>query len=88
MPRCSSRCLEGVERRRASRPPSVAYEANRKDRATAIQQNSGKNTWMQYATDPDWVYGYDATTAELRDTVPPDTSAGPMRDRAPAGARA
>jgi 2-polyprenyl-6-methoxyphenol hydroxylase-like FAD-dependent oxidoreductase len=82
-----ARCVEGVE------PEGLAaafrrFEWNRKDRATAIQQNSGKNNWMQYATDPDWVYGYDATTAELRDTAPPDTSAGPMQDCAPAGARA
>jgi hypothetical protein len=29
---------------------------------------SGKNTWMQHNTKPDWVYGYDAVTAPLTDS--------------------
>ena len=45
------------------------YEANRKPRASQIQQNSGKNTWMQHNTNPDWVYGYDAVTAPLTDST-------------------
>jgi 6-hydroxynicotinate 3-monooxygenase len=30
-----------------------------------IQGTSQQNTWMRQATDPDWVYGYDAWTAPL-----------------------
>lgn len=59
-----ARCLEGVE------PDGFVeafkrYEWNRKPRATQIQQTSGKNTWMQHDTNPDWVYGYDAVTVPL-----------------------
>lgn len=62
-----ARCLEGVE------PAGFAaafqrYEWNRKPRASRIQQMSGKNTWMQHNTNPDWVYGYDAVTAPLTDS--------------------
>jgi salicylate hydroxylase/6-hydroxynicotinate 3-monooxygenase len=41
------------------------YEATRKPRASAIQTNSSKNTWLRGDTDPAWVYGYDATSAPL-----------------------
>ena len=47
-------------------PAFQLYEATRKPRASAIQTNSSKNTWLKGDTDPAWVYGYDATTAELR----------------------
>lgn len=62
-----ARCLDGVE------PEGFAaafqrYEWNRKPRASQIQQMSGKNTWMQHNTNPDWVYGYDAVTAPLTDS--------------------
>jgi salicylate hydroxylase/6-hydroxynicotinate 3-monooxygenase len=36
------------------------YEATRKPRASAVQTGSSNNTWMRNATDPDWLYGYDA----------------------------
>jgi 6-hydroxynicotinate 3-monooxygenase len=41
------------------------YEANRKPRATDIQQQSGENTFLRRPGGTDWVYGYDATTAPL-----------------------
>jgi salicylate hydroxylase/6-hydroxynicotinate 3-monooxygenase len=41
------------------------YEAVRKQRTARIQGTSQQNTWMRQATDPDWVYGYDAWTAPL-----------------------
>ena len=41
------------------------YEATRKPRATQIQGNSSKNNWMREATDPTWVYGYDAWSTPL-----------------------
>jgi salicylate hydroxylase/6-hydroxynicotinate 3-monooxygenase len=41
------------------------YEATRKPRASAIQTGSSQNTWLRNATDPSWVYGYDAWTAPL-----------------------
>jgi salicylate hydroxylase/6-hydroxynicotinate 3-monooxygenase len=45
------------------------YEASRKPRASAIQTGSSNNTWLRENTDPGWVYGYDAWTAPLADTV-------------------
>ena len=41
------------------------YEASRLPRTAEIQQTSSKNTWMRTATDPTWVYGYDAWSAPL-----------------------
>jgi 2-polyprenyl-6-methoxyphenol hydroxylase-like FAD-dependent oxidoreductase len=41
------------------------YEATRKPRASAVQTGSSANTWMRNATDPDWLYGYDAWSAPL-----------------------
>ena len=46
-----------------------AYEATRKPRASAVQTGSSANTWMRNATDPDWLYGYDAWTAPLAAAV-------------------
>ena len=42
-----------------------AYEATRKPRASQVQAGSSANTWMRNATNPDWLYGYDAWTAPL-----------------------
>lgn len=42
------------------------YETVRKPRASQIQSTSAANTWMRDATDPTWVYGYDAWTAPLQ----------------------
>jgi salicylate hydroxylase/6-hydroxynicotinate 3-monooxygenase len=41
------------------------YERVRRERTSQIQGTSQKNTWMREATDPGWVYGYDAWTAPL-----------------------
>ena len=41
------------------------YETVRRERTSQIQGTSQKNTWMREATDPAWVYGYDAWTAPL-----------------------
>jgi 6-hydroxynicotinate 3-monooxygenase len=61
-----SRCLEGIDR---SGVPAAfrRYEATRKPRTSQTQLNSRTNTWLRDATDPDWVYGYDAWTAPLAD---------------------
>ena len=58
-----ARCLEAA-------PQDVPaafrrYEAVRRQRTARIQGTSQQNTWMREATDPDWVYGYDAWTAPL-----------------------
>jgi 6-hydroxynicotinate 3-monooxygenase len=42
-----------------------AYEATRKPRTSLVQAGSSANTWMRNATNPDWLYGYDAWTAPL-----------------------
>ena len=59
-----SRCLEGVEADGLGAAFEL-YEATRKPRASAIQTNSSNNTWLRGATDPGWVYGYDAWSAPL-----------------------
>ena len=41
------------------------YEAVRKPRTSQVQAGSSANTWMRDATDPDWLFGYDAWTAPL-----------------------
>jgi salicylate hydroxylase/6-hydroxynicotinate 3-monooxygenase len=42
-----------------------AYAATRKPRTSLVQAGSSANTWMRNATDPDWLYGYDAWTAPI-----------------------
>lgn len=61
-----ARCLEGAD------ADGVAaafrrYEATRKPRTSEIQVTSAQNTWLRGATNPDWVYGYDAWTVPLAD---------------------
>ncbi len=46
------------------------YEATRLPRCSAVQAGSSANNWMRNATNPDWLYGYDAWTAPLEDKVP------------------
>ncbi len=46
-----------------------AFEANRKPRTSRVQAGSSANTWMRNATDPDWLYGYDAWSAPLAAAV-------------------
>jgi salicylate hydroxylase/6-hydroxynicotinate 3-monooxygenase len=41
------------------------YEATRKPRTSAVQAGSSANTWMRDATNPDWLFGYDAWKAPL-----------------------
>jgi salicylate hydroxylase/6-hydroxynicotinate 3-monooxygenase len=54
---------EGVER------IFDVYEATRKPRTSAVQAGSSANTWMRDATNPDWLYGYDAWAAPLAAAV-------------------
>ena len=49
----------------------AAYEATRKPRTSAVQTGSSANTWMRNATNPDWVYGYDAWQAPLAAALAP-----------------
>jgi salicylate hydroxylase/6-hydroxynicotinate 3-monooxygenase len=53
------------------------YQGIRRQRTTRIQETSQQNTWMRQATDPDWVYGYDAWTVPLEPPAeqPPRTAA-------------
>ncbi len=41
------------------------YRANRIERTSIVQKASHENTWMKYATDPSWVFAYDAFTVPL-----------------------
>jgi 6-hydroxynicotinate 3-monooxygenase len=41
------------------------FEATRKPRTSTVQAGSSANTWMRDATNPDWLYGYDAWKAPL-----------------------
>jgi salicylate hydroxylase/6-hydroxynicotinate 3-monooxygenase len=58
-----SRCLEAAPN---DIPAAFRrYETVRRERTAQIQGTSQQNTWMREATDPGWVYGYDAWTAPL-----------------------
>jgi salicylate hydroxylase/6-hydroxynicotinate 3-monooxygenase len=59
-----SRCLAGVEREGVAQA-FRRFEATRKPRCTRVQLSSRSNTWLREATDPDWVYGYDAWNDSL-----------------------
>ncbi len=59
-----SRCLDGVDRSGVAEA-FRRFEATRKPRTSQIQLSSRTNTWLRNATDPDWVYGYDAWSAPL-----------------------
>jgi salicylate hydroxylase/6-hydroxynicotinate 3-monooxygenase len=50
-------------------PVFDAFEASRKPRTSRVQAGSSANTWMRNATDPDWLYGYDAWSAPLAAAV-------------------
>jgi 6-hydroxynicotinate 3-monooxygenase len=41
------------------------FESTRKDRTSRVQLSSHRNEWMKQATDPDWVYKYDAWSEPL-----------------------
>ncbi len=58
------RCLEGVGRDGIAKALK-RYETTRLERTATIQRTSAQNTWQKNATNPDWVYGYDAWTTPL-----------------------
>lgn len=41
------------------------YEANRTDRASRVQSVSRNNTWLRFAEDPAWCFGYDVFAVPL-----------------------
>ena len=59
-----SRCLGGIERE-AIAGALARYETTRKERTARVQLTSRENRWGKSATNPDWVYGYNAWTAPL-----------------------
>jgi len=50
------------------------YETTRKPRASVVQAGSSRNTWMRAETNPDWLYGYDASSVPLRSKLAADAS--------------
>lgn len=59
-----SRCLTDVDRDGV--PDAFRrFAATREPRTMRMQLSSRTNTWLREATDPGWVYGYDAWTAPL-----------------------
>jgi salicylate hydroxylase/6-hydroxynicotinate 3-monooxygenase len=50
------------------------YETTRKPRASVVQAGSSKNTWMRNETNPDWLYGYDASRVPIRSKLAADSS--------------
>ena len=57
-----SRCVEGS----VDWPTAlVQYEKTRLERASEIQLASHQNNWLRDSGNPDWVYGYDAWSADL-----------------------
>jgi 6-hydroxynicotinate 3-monooxygenase len=59
-----ARCLAGVDRDGIT-AAFARYEATRKERTARVQLTSRENRWGKGATNPDWVYGYNAWTAPL-----------------------
>jgi salicylate hydroxylase/6-hydroxynicotinate 3-monooxygenase len=59
-----SRCLDGAERDGIAEA-FRRYEETRKERTARVQLTSRENRWGKGATDPSWVYGYNAWTAPL-----------------------
>ncbi|MBI0539658.1 salicylate 1-monooxygenase [Roseomonas sp. KE2513] len=59
-----SRCLAEVEAEGVA-AAFRRYEANRRPRATDIQQQSNENTFLRRPGGTDWVYGYDVGAAPL-----------------------
>jgi 2-polyprenyl-6-methoxyphenol hydroxylase-like FAD-dependent oxidoreductase len=64
-----ARCVAEVEGDDLSRA-FRRYEAHRKPRTSRIQAISSANTWMRGGQDdPAWLYGYDAWTVSLDESV-------------------
>ena len=63
-----SRCLDGVDADGAA-AALKRYERTRLERTATIQRTSAQNTWQKSATNPDWVYGYDARTTPLAQDI-------------------
>ena len=59
-----ARCLDGVERENVA-GAFRRFEATRKPRTSELQATSHRNTFMYRATDPGWVYDYNAWDAPL-----------------------
>lgn len=59
-----ARCLSEADASSVA-PALRRYEANRKPRATDIQQQSNENTFLRRPGGTDWVYGYDVNAAPL-----------------------
>jgi len=59
-----ARCLEKVDRDGVA-GALQRYEKNRQERTAKVQLTSRRNIWGKGVTDTDWVYGYNAWTAEL-----------------------
>ena len=59
-----SRCLQGIERDGVA-AAFARYARNRQQRTAKMQLTSRANDWGKSATDPDWVYGYNAWTTAI-----------------------
>ena len=59
-----SRCLQGIERDGVA-AAFARYGRNRQQRTAKMQLTSRANDWGKSATDPDWVYGYNAWTTAI-----------------------
>ncbi|MBX9829573.1 MAG: FAD-dependent monooxygenase [Xanthobacteraceae bacterium] len=62
------RALAGVERNGVTGALRV-YEDARKDRTARVQHGSRGNEWLKIGGNADWVYGYDAWSAEVAKTA-------------------
>jgi len=69
-----ARCLEGVDANGVA-AAFRRYEANRKPRASDVQDLSNENTFLRRPGGTDWVYGYDVWAAPLDAPGPTRTAA-------------
>jgi 6-hydroxynicotinate 3-monooxygenase len=60
-----ARCLDACH---GIKEAFLRYAATRQDRTARLQLTSHRNEWMSRRTNPDWVYGYDASTVPLAET--------------------
>jgi 6-hydroxynicotinate 3-monooxygenase len=54
----------------AFEPAFVAFSQARRERLARVHRVSAANTFMRGQTDPEWVFGYDALTADASSTLP------------------
>ena len=67
-----ARAIDEADSARSARSASTKRPASRAP--ALVQAGSSANTWMRNETNPDWLYGYDASRVPLRSSLAADAS--------------